>query len=551
MTFTHRDDLTGRRCAFIGDEPLVVQCAELATAAGLAVVAVATGDERVRGWATAAGTPLIEPDAGLAASLTEHGVDVLFSVANLRVLSGEVLRAVKLAVNFHDGPLPDFVGVHVTTWALMAGRREHAVTWHLMTEAVDAGEIITEERFALADDETAYSLNARCFEAAMRSFPRVAAAIASGTLATTAQPEGATDLCRRHRRAGAVAVIDPSRTVADIVRTVRALDLGDRTINRIGRVRLVAGANAWLVGSAAAAEADDLTPGQVRPVDGGLLVGVADGVVRFAGLTELDGRPVESSSVAALVGATMGSSFDVAAALDAVDSELSRHEASWIRTLAGIETPALPFAGDGTGWGRLSLDTVPGLDLDLAAAVTATWVARVSGTATGAVGVVDSPTAEQLTALAPLVVPPVLTVTPSAGDDRAAHRCRRRDRPGLGAVAGRRTRPYPGAPWRAATRRRGRRRARPGPRGRRSPAPAPGRRTGALALEHDRAAVSDDDAARAGGQLTAMLSTAVADPRAAAGPPADLRARRPRPARCVGRSGARPRPQRHRVGRGA
>ena len=43
----------------------------------------------------------------------------------------------------------------MTSWALLEGEREHAVTWHLMTETVDAGDVVTEERFAVDPEESA------------------------------------------------------------------------------------------------------------------------------------------------------------------------------------------------------------------------------------------------------------------------------------------------------------------------------------------------------------------------------------------------------------
>ena len=171
---------------------------------------------------------------------TSIPADVLFSIANLRIVPGDVLARVGTAINFHDGPLPGYAGLNVTTWALLAGETEHAVTWHLMTDRVDGGDVVAVETFAIDDDETAFSLNARCYEAALASFPRVAAAIAAGSLAGQPQPDGQHAHVRSLRPAGA-AVRPRRRPAAEQVRAVRALDLGHRLRNTIGCVRLVAG----------------------------------------------------------------------------------------------------------------------------------------------------------------------------------------------------------------------------------------------------------------------------------------------------------------------
>ena len=49
------------RCAFVGDEPLVEQCADIARTAGLDVVLVATTNAMVRDYAIEHGIPVVGP----------------------------------------------------------------------------------------------------------------------------------------------------------------------------------------------------------------------------------------------------------------------------------------------------------------------------------------------------------------------------------------------------------------------------------------------------------------------------------------------------------
>ena len=103
-----------------------------------------------------------------------------------------------VAVNFHDGPLPAYAGLNVTSWALLNDQREHAVTWHLIGPGIDDGDVVLTEWFPIEPSETAYSLNARCYEAALRTFPRVAHALASEQLTARPQAVGPYD-CLRDR----------------------------------------------------------------------------------------------------------------------------------------------------------------------------------------------------------------------------------------------------------------------------------------------------------------------------------------------------------------
>src|SRR5690606_34516796 len=96
---------------------------------GHELVAVVTDDGDITAWAREHDVPVVAPGKGLAGRLGELGpFDWLFSIANLRVLPADVLALPRRGgVNFHDGPLPRFAGLHATTWALLAGERTHAI----------------------------------------------------------------------------------------------------------------------------------------------------------------------------------------------------------------------------------------------------------------------------------------------------------------------------------------------------------------------------------------------------------------------------------------
>jgi methionyl-tRNA formyltransferase len=86
----------------------------------------------------------------------------------------------KAAINYHDSLLPKYAGTHATSWALMNGETVHGITWHLMTRIVDAGDILKQESFGIAEDETAITLNMKCYEAAINSFSQLVSELESG-----------------------------------------------------------------------------------------------------------------------------------------------------------------------------------------------------------------------------------------------------------------------------------------------------------------------------------------------------------------------------------
>lgn len=90
----------------------------------------------------------------------------MLSIANLRVLPDALLAVGRSgAINFHDGPLPRYAGLHATTWALLAHERTHGVTWHLVEGGIDEGRVLVQREVPIAEDETALTLNAKCYAA--------------------------------------------------------------------------------------------------------------------------------------------------------------------------------------------------------------------------------------------------------------------------------------------------------------------------------------------------------------------------------------------------
>jgi natural product biosynthesis luciferase-like monooxygenase protein len=408
----------GVRCALVGDQPLVEQCAEVARAHGLAVVLVATTNEIVRRWALEEGIPVVGPGAELAAGLDEHSADVLLSIANLRLIADDTLAKVRTAINFHDGPLPGYAGLNVTTWALLNGEQEHAITWHLMTSDVDGGEIVAAEHFPIAPNETAFSLNARCYEAALASFPRIAAALASGDLRTTPQPAGAHRMFMRHDRPA--VLLDPAASAEDTVRAVRALDLGHWLRNTVGSVRLVLGDDVLVVDEASvAAKTAGAAPGSLVALDdaGARIATVGDDLV-IAAASEADGTPATLADAFARHGITVGSTVPspspaLADAIRELEPQLSRHEGFWLDRCIRAEPLELPLPGADRR--TVAVDVPAGADEATILGAIVTWLHRVSGGDPVSFKLADARSREVVDRLAPLACAPVAVVPVGIG----------------------------------------------------------------------------------------------------------------------------------------
>jgi len=236
---------TPLRGLFIGEGGLLVACADAWRTHGHLIDAVVTGNPSVARWADEGGITRLPPAGDLAAALSSgHAFDYLFSIVNPRVTPATVLRMCRRgAINYHDSPLPRYAGFHVTSWAILAGERSHGVTWHEMTEQVDAGRILAQQTIAIAPDETALSLNTKCHDAALASFQGLLEDLAAGRLSPRPQDPTARSYFPRLRRPPAASVLSWDRPAEELDALGRALSFGSES-NPLGLPKIIGDAGA-------------------------------------------------------------------------------------------------------------------------------------------------------------------------------------------------------------------------------------------------------------------------------------------------------------------
>jgi methionyl-tRNA formyltransferase len=66
------------------------------------------------------------------------------------------------AIDYHDAPLPKYAGLNATSWALMHRQKTHWVTWYVMSDLVEGGDILKQVAIDIADEDTAFTLNKKC-----------------------------------------------------------------------------------------------------------------------------------------------------------------------------------------------------------------------------------------------------------------------------------------------------------------------------------------------------------------------------------------------------
>ena len=373
-------------CVVMGNESLLIQCAERLLQGGDRIGAVVTRNADIRSWAVHQGLRVEMPGEDLAQRLAGLEFDWFFSIANLSVIPQAVLdQARHGAINFHDGPLPRHAGLNAPVWAILEQERQHGVTWHLIEGGIDEGDIVKQKLFDMAPNETALTLNTRCYEAAMESFAELLVDLRGAGLKRTPQDLSQRSYHARLDRPAAAARLDFAQPAATLVALVCALDhstywnpLTCPKVEVDGRVLLVTGAVAEpSAGAAAPGEVIEATPA-------GLVVGTASVPVRLTGLRDLQGQPVCPSTVARTGTRLPLLDSATARALTEAMAQVVAGEATWRRCLQlpeAIDLPSALAAQGATNWRQTSLKVPASLSGDRLLAAVAAWVARVSGKA--------------------------------------------------------------------------------------------------------------------------------------------------------------------------
>lgn len=333
------------RCVLIGSEALVVACGDILRVAGHDIVGVVSKRPATQAWAVAHGAPVLDSTHDLAAL---PAFDYLFSITNLSILHADVLALPTCAaINFHDGPLPEYAGLNTPAWALLNGEREHGITWHAMTDQVDRGDILRQRRFAIAPAETADSLNRRCFAEALESFGELVDGLAAGSIVPEPQAMPATRTYTLQDRPAAGASICWARPAHAIAAYLRALDFG-RHANPLGLPKAFIDDTLLLVAQAETTmHRSTALPGTiVRAGPGELHVATTSDDLRILRLVDPGGQPLAIDDAIARHGLHVGIRFTTpdTVALSAFDAAVSRHEAWWRTQLAKSDPLVLPFS---------------------------------------------------------------------------------------------------------------------------------------------------------------------------------------------------------------
>ena len=165
------------RIVYMGTPDFAVESLRALVEGGYNVVAVVTMPDKpagrghqlqysaVKQYALSVGLPILQPerlkDENFLAELKSYNADLQIVVA-FRMLPEVVWNMPRLGTfNLHASLLPQYRGAAPINWAVMNGDTETGATTFMLQHEIDTGNIILQERIAIADDENVGSVHDR------------------------------------------------------------------------------------------------------------------------------------------------------------------------------------------------------------------------------------------------------------------------------------------------------------------------------------------------------------------------------------------------------
>ncbi|MGH9948693.1 MAG: amino acid adenylation domain-containing protein, partial [Pyrinomonadaceae bacterium] len=313
-----------------------------------------TFDTNSTKWATANAIKQFDSIEAFEAGFTEP-VDYLFSINNEHILTNDILRlARKYAINYHDALLPRYAGTHATSWALMNGESTHGITWHVIADKVDAGDILTQRTVDISIDETALSLNSKCYEAAISAFDELVEDIYFERVKRSRQDAAQRSFFPRHKQPENGGIITWTRRADEISSLVRALDFGDYP-NALGTAKLAIESEFFVVkkvevldtsSSASAGTIEHIGPESLR-------IACADKSIVVKTVATADGLPLSISELSerfqlqpgyCLTDIEANKNGRINDRFEALLKETARNENYWVDKLSKLNPIAAPYS---------------------------------------------------------------------------------------------------------------------------------------------------------------------------------------------------------------
>ena len=334
----------------IGNSSLATKCAEKLIRKGHSLKGIISNDPEVGAWCekNEVTSYQFSSEDDVCHILTQDRPDYFFSINNPLILSASTIEVPsKWTINYHDSLLPAFAGMYSTTWTLVDGQQQHGVTWHLVEDKIDTGDILEQATIPISKSETASSLNLKCYNNALQTFERLIDKIGLGQITRVKQNTALRSYNGLYKRPFAAGIINFNQSAEKIERTVRAFDFGSYN-NPLSTIKfgledlLCVPQLAKILPTQSVSE-----PGTILAWDDAYLtVSTTSQDIQFSKVNVLSSRANKSIQTTLYKGLKLDFPEEQLAEIEKINRRICKHEAYWVGKLKEFPPLNIPVSGD-------------------------------------------------------------------------------------------------------------------------------------------------------------------------------------------------------------
>lgn len=235
-------------CYLVGEDHLLIQCGEILLTKNYNIKAICSPLKEARIWAEENRILCFDSFKNIEPFLTQKKIDYFFSIVNSHIISERILKNVKkIAINYHDGPLPRYGGANATSFALLNNEKKHGITWHIINKLIDGGDILVQSIFDIDSEETTFTLNVKCYQHGLRAFETLILSLQEGKYLKTKQTLDARLYNSLDKKPLYNGFVDWNFSADYMERSIRSYTVGNYK-NKFSTLKFKIGDEAYIIG---------------------------------------------------------------------------------------------------------------------------------------------------------------------------------------------------------------------------------------------------------------------------------------------------------------
>jgi methionyl-tRNA formyltransferase len=233
---------------------------------------------------------------------------------------------------------------------LLDRQKKHGITWHTLDNVVDAGNILKQVEIEIDRDETVFTLNGKCYQAAIDSFSELIDELSCNCSVSIEQDLNLRTIFTSRTRLKDGGLLSFNRRAEELDAMVRALDFCSYP-NPLGSAKLIINDNFIVVSRLKILDRLSVfAPGTIVAIESDCLqISTTSYDIALQQIKTIDGRSLLISELVSRFNLKVGSNLEQSTEeflerLEKCDRAIFKHKSFWVEKLQNLQSIEIPYA---------------------------------------------------------------------------------------------------------------------------------------------------------------------------------------------------------------